>query len=90
LARGSGRSSRERRGTNSGEALRTPGRTVVAWTNSGDSVDEQESEEHVRERGSSGRKRELHDLVFIEGREEEERGTRCFMAVINGVHEERD
>jgi hypothetical protein len=29
----------------------------MAWTNSGDDVDEQESEERVRERGSSGRKR---------------------------------
>jgi hypothetical protein len=62
----------------------------MAWTNSSDGVDEQESEEHVRERGSLGRKRELHGSVFIEGREEEERAAGCFMAVINGVHEERD
>jgi hypothetical protein len=89
-ARGSGRSSRERRGTDSGEAPQTLGRTAMAWKNSGDGVDEQESEEHVRERGSSRRKRELHGSVFIEGREEEERTSGCFMAVINCVYEERD
>jgi hypothetical protein len=49
--------------TNFGESPRTPATTV---TNSS----EQESERRVRERGSSGRRRELRGSVFIEEREE--------------------
>jgi hypothetical protein len=55
-----------------------------------DGVDEQGSEERVRERKLGEEDRKGVAVQFIENGREGERASRCFKAVINSVHEDRD